>query len=50
MNFTEVKLPSNRKFGFFFSFVFALAAAYFHNVESDSWAYIGNASSVISTL
>ncbi len=28
MKFTEVKLPSNRKFGLLFSFVFMLAAAY----------------------
>lgn len=29
MKFSDIELPSNRKFGFFFSAVFALAAAYF---------------------
>ena len=27
MKFSEIELPSNRKFGFFFTFVFAVAAA-----------------------
>ena len=30
MKFSEVKLPSNRKFGFFFTFVFVVAATYFY--------------------
>ena len=29
MKFSEIELPSNRKFGFFFTFVFAVVAAYF---------------------
>jgi polyferredoxin len=29
MKFSDIELPSNRRFGFFFSAVFALAAAYF---------------------
>lgn len=29
MKFSDIELPSNRKFGFFFSAVFALAAGYF---------------------
>jgi hypothetical protein len=29
MKFSEIELPSNRKFGFFFTCVFAVAAAYF---------------------
>ena len=40
MNFSDVKLPSNRKFGFFFTFVFALATAYFYNTTSFLLAYI----------
>ena len=39
MQFSEIELPSNKKFGFFFTFVFALASAYFYNSTSASWAY-----------
>ena len=39
MQFSEIELPSNKKFGFFFTFVFAAASAYFYNVTSASWAY-----------
>lgn len=39
MKFSEVELPSNRKFGFFFTFVFSLAAAYFFYVVKMPWAY-----------
>lgn len=34
MKFSEAQLPSNRKFGFFFSFVFAIVAAYFYYAEN----------------
>ena len=47
MNYPEVELPSNRKFGFFFTFVFAVAAAYFHNSANMTWAYIFGAASLI---
>ena len=30
MKFSELKLPSNKKFGFFFTFVFFIAAGYFY--------------------
>ena len=40
MKFSEVELPSNRKFGFFFTFVFALATAYFYHAENIDWAYV----------
>ncbi len=40
MKFTEVELPSNRKFGFFFTFVFTVAAAYFFYSANVSWAYV----------
>ena len=33
MNFKEIELPSNRKFGFFFAAVFAVAAIYFYDGE-----------------
>lgn len=39
MKFSEVKLPSNRKFGFFFTFVFTVASAYFYYAENMTWAY-----------
>ena len=38
MKFSEVELPSNKKFGFFFTFVFVLAAAYFLNSGKMSLA------------
>ncbi len=40
MKFSEIELPSNRKFGFFFTFVFAAAAAYFFHATSITWAYV----------
>ena len=39
MKFSEVELPSNRKFGFFFTFVFTIAAAYFFYSVNMTWAY-----------
>jgi len=38
MKFTEVELPSNRKFGFFFSLVFFVLAAYFIYIQSQQLA------------
>ncbi|MDA9914770.1 hypothetical protein N9D88_02970 [Alphaproteobacteria bacterium] len=40
MKFSEIELPSNRKFGFFFTFVFAAAAAYFYYSTNLTWAYV----------
>ena len=40
MNTSEVELPTNRKFGFFFTAVFALAGGYFLNENSVVVAYI----------
>ena len=40
MNFPEIELPSNRKFGFFFTIVFAVVATYFFNLENMKWAYV----------
>jgi len=40
MKFSEIELPSNRKFGFFFTFVFAITAAYFCNASNMTWTYI----------
>ena len=39
MQFSEIQLPSNRKFGFFFTFVFTALAAYFYYSTNVSWAY-----------
>ena len=47
MKFSEIQLPSNRKFGFFFTFVFAVAAAYFFNSTNMIWAYIFAIASLI---
>ena len=40
MKFSEVALPSNRKFGFFFTLVFLAAAGYFFVNGSVAAAYI----------
>jgi hypothetical protein len=39
MKFSEIELPSNKKFGFFFTFFFAVTSAYFYNATSASWSY-----------
>ena len=50
MNFSEIKLPSNRKFGFFFTFLFSIAAAYFYYSANISWAYVFIAAASIFLL
>jgi len=40
MNFSEIELPSNRKFGIFFTTVFLIATAYSYYVDSPTWMYI----------
>ena len=50
MNISEIELPSNRKFGFFFTFVFAMLAAYFHYSANLSWAYVFVATALIFLL
>jgi len=47
MNFSEIKLPSNKKFGFFFTFIFSIAAAYFYISNDFSWAYAFGTASLI---
>ena len=50
MNFSEIELPSNRKFGFFFTFVFVVTAAYFYYSANVSWAYLFVAKALIFLL
>ena len=40
MKFAEVELPSNRKFGLFFTFVFLIVAGYFYINNSTIVAYV----------
>ena len=50
MKFSEVKLPSNQKFGFFFSCVFAAASAYFYYFSNIGWMYVFVATTLIFLL
>ena len=40
MKFSEIKLPSNRKFGFFFSTIFLLASFYSYFIDSKIMVYL----------
>ena len=40
MKLSEVKLPSNRKFGFFFSTIFLLASLYSYYIDSKIMVYV----------
>jgi len=40
MKFSEIKLPSNRKFGLFFTAIFLLASLYLHYVDSETMFYL----------
>ena len=40
MKFSEIELPSNRKFGFFFTFIFLGLASYFYYSDSITWTYV----------
>ena len=50
MKLSEIELPSNRKFGFFFTLVFVMVAAYFHYSDSVTWAYVFVAASLAFLL
>ena len=50
MKLSEIELPSNRKFGFFFTFVFTALAAYFYYSTNVSWAYVFLAAAVVFLL
>ena len=40
MKLSEIELPSNRKFGFFFTFIFLVAAVYFFYAAIMTWANV----------
>ncbi len=40
MNFSDIELPSNRKFGIFFTTVFGIVAAYLYYINTPEWSYI----------
>lgn len=40
MNLSNIKLPSNRRFGLFFTTIFWIAAAYSFYVNSTTWLFI----------
>ena len=40
MNLSAIELPSNRKFGFFFTAVFLIVAGYSYHINSNVWPYI----------
>jgi hypothetical protein len=50
VKFSEIELPSNRKFGFFFTLVFVMVAAYFHYSANVTWAYVFVAASLAFLL
>ena len=50
MNIYELDLPSNRKFGFFFTFIFMLAAGYFYYSANEIWVYVFIAIALIFLL
>ena len=47
MKLSVIELPSNKKFGFTFTFIFAVASAYFYGATSDSWAYTFGVASLL---
>jgi len=40
IEYSGIELPSNQKFGFFFTFIFALAATYFYYSANVTWTYV----------
>lgn len=47
MKFSEVELPPNKKFGFFFILVFVIASGWFYSKDSFTWASAFAAAAVI---
>ena len=40
MNFSEIQLPSNKKFGFLFVFIFGITATYFFSSSNMIFGYV----------
>ena len=40
MRLSEIELPSNQKFGYFFTLVFSVASAYFYYSANMGWALV----------
>ena len=50
MKFSEIELPSNRKFGFFFTLVFVVAATYFYYSDNVTWTFVFSAAALAFLL
>ena len=50
MKLSEIELPSNRKFGFFFMSIFAMAATYSYYAANAIWVYVFTVAAVILLL
>lgn len=50
MNYSEIKLPTNRKFGFFFSCIFLVFAIYGFYIGSITLAYVFGALALLTLL
>ena len=50
MKFSEIKLPSNLKFGLFFSFIFFGLSIFFYFTLNDNWFYFFSSLSCIFLL
>ena len=42
MKFSEIEVPSNRKFGIFFTAVFTMVAVYLYYTNTTKWSYISS--------
>lgn len=50
MKFEEIELPSNRKFGYFFAFIFGVVAVSLFAIDSLNWGYTFSVLSVLFVL
>ena len=50
MKFEEIELPSNRKFGYFFAFIFGVVAVSLFAIGSLNWGYTFSVLSVLFVL
>jgi len=47
MKISEIQLPSNKQFGFFFALIFSLAATYLYYTGDIDWAYVCSAVALV---